>query len=174
VNHPPIRYRGVELHHNPKSIQIEENKSYSEYFFANAPGAVQESGKRARVVSGEGEFFGENCLAQYHAVLELFTSREGGLLSVSGYAPFYARFVSFTLTQPPLENFLSYRFVFVEDMSQMPQGTKVNQQTHTVTENQTLWDIAYQYGIPIESLLTNNPWISRPDALTAGQEVRLL
>ena len=174
MNHPPIRYRGVELHHNPKSIQIEENKSYSEHFFVNALGAVQESGRKARVVSGEGEFFGKDCLTQYNAVLELFTSREGGLLSVSGYTPFYARFVLFTLTQPPLENFLSYRFVFIEDMSLMPQGIKVRQRTHTVTENQTLWDIAYLYGIPVESLLINNPGISRPDALTSGQEVKLL
>ena len=71
-----------------------------------------------------------------------------------------------------MDNVLSYRFVFVEAQSPRPeaQGTEYYL---TVSEGENLWDISYEYGVPIERLVALNPHIPLIGELSGGERVRL-
>jgi len=90
-----------------------------------------------------------------------------------GYEPFFARFALLELNQPPAEDFISYRFVFLEESNAVPKRYSEGVKFHTVEEDETLWDIAFRYDVPVESLLKENQHIRRPDCLKTGEKVSL-
>lgn len=169
-----MRYCGYTLHHNPKSIEVTDKRNLSELETPCGGSLLQDMGNRLKTVTGTGEFFGRDCMCQYKELQLLLHRGKSGLLSLPGYEPFFARFAMLELTQPPAEDFLSYRFVFLEEKNVPPgkclNGTKSH---HTVAEAETLWDIALRYGVPVERLLKENPYIRRPDCLKAGEKVNL-
>lgn len=173
MKHAPMRFCGYTLHHNPKSIEITDKRNLAELKIPYEGSLIQDMGNGLKAVMGNGEFFGPNCMSQYKMLLVLLQEGRCGLLSLSGYGPIFARLASLKLSQPPAEDFLSYRFVFIEERKEAPANFAEGEKYHTAEETETLWDIAFRYNTAVEALLNLNLQIRRPDCLKAGERVRL-
>lgn len=123
-------------------------------------------GPRATEVSGEGELFGAQAYVWYHRLAQLHREGGAGLLYLPGEQPFYARFADFSVCAQPGEQGLFYTFLFVEDTQAASCGALTVY--HTVSEGETLFDIAARYGADVGALLEKNPGIGAPNRLAAG------
>lgn len=168
-----MRFCGYTLRHNPKSIEVTDKRNLSELETPYGGSLLQDMGNGLKTVTGIGEFFGNGCMRQYKELQLLLRSGKSGLLSLPGYEPFFARFALLELTQPPAEDFISYRFVFLEESNAVPERYSDGAKLHTVEEDETLWDIAFRYDVPVETLLKENQHIRRPDCLKTGEKVSL-
>lgn len=165
-----MRFKGYTLHHNPESLKITETKDVKEFNIPYTENIIQNLGKKARVVMGEGILYGNKCLSQYKELVNLYSSPGSGALSLPGFSSFMACFTSLSVISQPKDNFLKYSFTFVEDIEAGSRTNDTSKNTYN-PENETLWDISYKLSIPIEILVRLNPLIKRPDTPLAGNEV---
>lgn len=83
---------------------------------------------------------------------------------------FFAVFESIKIVGSPKPEVLTYSFVFREVMESKRGQNLVS----CVTQNgENLWDISYKYGISIDTLVSLNTQIKRPDVVADGSVVRL-
>ena len=66
---------------------------------------------------------------------------------------------------------ISFSFEFVEAESFYVKDNTAK--LHSVLEGETLFDIAYDFGVPVDSLVKLNPSVRRPDELMVGEEIRV-
>lgn len=172
MSNPPMRFKGYTMHHNPESLKITEAKDVKEFVTPYTTNSIQDLGRKARVVTGEGVLYGNKFLTEYKELVKLYSLSGSGALSLPGFSPFMADFTSLSVTSQPQDNYLKYRFTFVEDIE---AGFNINDTSKNIYEpdNETLWDISYKLNLPIENLLILNPKIKRPDiALTENVVIK--
>ena len=168
----PMRFDGFSFGHNPSKLRIEDADNITAILPPfGAPDSVR-LGRRLRVVRGEGELSGADCIAQYNRLHDLYEQGRRGLLSLPHMAPMTAYLKELTLSAEPKEDLLSFSFVFIEAR---PETGAVNERGfYTVTrQGESLWDIAYRFGKDIDALVAQNPQIRDIDGLNAGERVRL-
>lgn len=170
MSNPPMRFKGHALHHNPENLKISEAKEVKEFTVPYNFNTIQNLGQKARVVTGDGVLYGNKFLEQYKELVELYSSPNSGALSLPGFSPFMASFTSLTVTSQPQDNFLKYKFTFVEDVEAANQINDTSKNTYN-PQTETLWDISYKLGIPVEKLIKLNPGIKRPDIDLTGEKV---
>lgn len=81
-------YKNYRFNYNPAVLRISSARSVCRISAPFAGEAVVDMGARAREVSGEGEFFGENALASYQNLYAVFAEGGCGVLCVPGKSPF--------------------------------------------------------------------------------------
>lgn len=170
MNLAPMRFNGVQWHHNPREITFECDSEVSELKALYGTSYIQNLGRRNMKISGEGELYGEDCTEQFERIFELFKRGGAGVLAIPGLTPVYAVFETLKIVGEPKPDVLTYSFVFREKMESRAFDIPT---AHTVTEGESLWDISYYYDIPIDLLVRLNPWIKRPDELEQGSTVIL-
>lgn len=168
----PMRFGGMSLRHNPAKLRISGSESVKEYRSPCCKADSVSLGRELRRITGEGEFSGADCIAQYQALEKLLLRAERAKLALPHMQPLYAYLRELELTAKPADDVLSYRFEFVEAQSPRPdhRGTVC---CLTVSQGESLWDIAYAYGVPIERLTALNPQIPFIDELDEGERVRI-
>ena len=168
----PMRFDGMSLRHNPEKLSISGREQVKEYRYPCCDADSMSLGTELRHIAGEGEFCGADCLAQYQALEKLQTRSQKAKLVLPHMQPMYAYLKELDLTAKPLDQVLSYRFLFVEAQSPRPEvhGTECYL---TASESESLWDIAYVYHVPIERLTALNPQIPYIDDLSEGERVRI-
>lgn len=168
----PMRFNGMSLRHNPEKLRITGSHQVKEYFSPCCEADSVSLGRELRRIAGEGELCGADCIAQYQALEKLQVSGKRAKLVLPHMQPLYAYLKELELTAKPVDNVLSYRFLFVEAQSPRPefQGAECYL---TVSDGESLWDISYTYGVPIERLTALNPQIPLIDDLNEGERVRL-
>ena len=83
----------------------------------------------------------------------------------------YAVFKELELMAEDIEGVIRYRFVFYESFDKRLPTKYIR---CIADGKKSLWDIAYENGGDIETLMETNPDISRPDMpVPAGKEVAL-
>ena len=165
-----MRFAGQSFKYNPVELKIENKKMHKssmipfkgEYSSAGLP--------RCTVISGRGEFVGEDCIEQYKSLLALYETGSEGVLSIPGLMPVYAYISGVSAVGETTPDLISYTFEFTEKTGVRERKKR---EFHIVREGETLFDIAYIEGISIESLVRLNPDIRRPDSLVTGEKVRL-
>lgn len=168
----PMRFDGMSMRHNPEKLHISGSDHVREY---RSPCFAAESvslGRELRRIAGEGEFCGADCIEQYRALEKLLIKAKRAKLALPHMQPMYAYLKELELTAKPVENVLSYRFVFVEAQSPRPD-VRETEYYLTVSEGESLWDISYAYGVSIERLTELNPQIPFIGDLSEGERVRL-
>lgn len=166
----PMRFKGVEWHHNPAEISFECDKQVNELKSPNGGSYIQNAERRNMLVRGKGQLFGEDCLEQFDRLFRLFRQGGSGVLAIDRLEPVFAVFESLKISGEPKPDVLEYEFVFREIME---KKQKSKPSVYAVKEGESLWDVSYTTGIGIDALVLLNPEIKRPDALTEGFEVRL-
>lgn len=168
---PGIRYKGVTWNNNPKTLKISNGKKTVSVEYLTQSMDVREMMRRNTVISGTGEFYGDDCLEQFNKINRLFAQGGKGVLSVYGLPSVEAYFTDFQMLCPPKENIIEYSFVFTEADTREKSLPKTP--FHTAKNGETLWDISYKYSIPLETLAKQNCQIKTPDSIKEGDMVKL-
>lgn len=167
----PMRFDGYTWHHNPKNLSITSKKHIVTLHPPFSEPDAKEFGDGLKIISGEGELFGEDCLLQFGELKTLFEKGGRGVLSIPKTLTVYAYFEKLEFIGEPRENVLSYAFSFKEARNESLSGE--DRMYHQAEEGETLWDIAYRFDEPIETLVTLNPQIRLLDELEKGETVRI-
>jgi hypothetical protein len=165
-----MRFKGVQWHHNPREIAFECEKHINELHAPFGRSYVQDTGRRNRLIKGEGELYGADCREQFARLYELFRSGGSGVLAIPKLGTVYAVFERLTLKGMPKSDVLTYGFLFREVMEREKQDKRT---VCTAQPGDTLWEISYRYGVGIDALVALNPQIKRPDEPLDGKEVAL-
>lgn len=166
----PMRFKGVEWHHNPAEISFECDKQVNELKSPNGKSYIQNMERKNMVVNGKGQLFGEDCLEQFDRLFRLFRQGGAGVLVIDRIEPIFAVFESLKILGNPKPDVLEYEFLFREIMEKKQEN---KQSVYVIKEGENLWDVAYITGIKIDTLVTLNPEIKRPDEVCEGFEVKL-
>ena len=162
----PMRFKGVQWHHNPREIAFVCEKLHAPFDRSY----VQDTGRRNRLIKGEGELYGADCREQFARLYALFESGGSGVLAIPGLCAVHAVFEELRMTGYARPDVLTYRFVFRE-MMELAEEQK--QTSYTPAQDETLWDVSYRFSVVIDRLVALNPWVRRPDEPLGGREVAL-
>ena len=170
MKNAPMRFGGLSLSHNPSKLIISDEANIMELGYSGAQPDSRLTGRGLCTVSGEGELYGSDCMEQYEALRQLYLQGKSSVLSIPHRPPMRAYLSKLRMTAEPVDDVLGYSFVFVET-----KGSPVKAQSeYTVTEeNESLWDIAYEFGADIDTLVALNPQIPLIGHLSRGEKVRL-
>ena len=83
----PMRFKGVQWHHNPKEIVFSCDKSVKELNSPNGTSYIQNMGRKNMIISGTGELYGNDCLEQFDRLLSLFRQGGQGVLAIPKITP---------------------------------------------------------------------------------------
>lgn len=172
MKNAPMRFAGMSFHHNPHKLSIENEHHIRSIY---SPTAVPDSlylNRKPCVISGEGELYGADCVEQYLRLERLCRAHQRGKLMLPRMPAMYAYLRELRLLSEPQENILTFRFAFTEARSPRLHGS-CELCYNTESDGETLWDIGYRYGIPIERLVSLNPQIPHIDELRRGERVKL-
>ena len=157
-----MRYKDFTFRVNPLSIEITDSDLQSKYTLPFKGETVVSKGAGCKVAKGKGELKGKDCLEQY-AELKALQLRGGeGVLSLPSVMPFKAFFTKLAASADVTPDRICYSFEFIQASSDKAADLP---EFHIVKEGETLYDIAFDYGVRIESLVELNPQIKRPDEL---------
>jgi prophage DNA circulation protein len=166
----PMRFKGVEWHHNPREISFSCEEKVNELSAPYGLSYIQDTGRKNMAVKGEGELLGEDCGEQFKRLLSLFKQGGAGVLAVPKLCTVYAVFESLKVLGYPKPGVLKYSFVFREVME---KTVPVKQSEYTGKAGENLWDVSYITGVDIDSLVLLNTWVKRPDESVENRSVRL-
>lgn len=167
----PMRFAGYTWHYNPKTINITCKKNTVENKIHNSDSVVQCFGRTARIISGEGYIFGDDCFERMEELWNLYRNKTEGVLTVPEFAAVRAVFTDLKLVGDAKDKLIKYLFSFTEVMKTESMRSPLD--THTALNGESLWDVAYRYSLSVEKLLSLNPDLKDPYALTAGKQVNL-
>ncbi len=166
-----MKFRGFRWPNNPKRLEISRSREMREWVTPFSGQAVQDFGCGARVVSGEGEFFGAQRQRLYEELESLLRQGGEGILSLPETRPFFARFVRLERIGEPGPEILRYRFEFRESGTGELEDAAGDVRFHFCGEGENLWDIAAEYRTSVEALAAANPQIEWPNVLDEGERV---
>ena len=169
-----MRFKNFIWPNNPYSCSLTSRRETVTHKFPGGGYYLEDLGKGLRVLTGNGEFFGEGAYADMQRLLKVFEEGGAGRLIHPVIQLKQAVFTELELLQEPRENYVLYRFAFWEDDSEMLSNVQLSSSgtgSHGVQSGETLWEIAAQYGTTVERLLAANGWIQNPNALQPGRQV---
>ena len=166
-----MSYKNFIFPVNPYVIHISHQRNITEHKIPFEQNIISDMGENARIITGEGEFFGTDCISDFHRLENVFHSNGGGMLYIPSQKPVYAVFDKLELIAQDTENVVKYTFRFIESFDKNKNSVSEMCISDGV---KCLWDYAYEYGIDIETLVKANPDILRPDiSITHGKAVNL-
>lgn len=168
-----MQYKEFLWPHNPAQIEVNAVRDIKQIPLPYWGNALQDFGGKPRVITGQGECFGEGYLRQYEALRALFEAGGAGVLLIPGMAPLYALFARLTVREAAEPEVLRYSFEFVEVFPNKGAISEQSYRYHALETGDSLWKIAAQYDVSIETLLNWNPEIRTPWDLTGRERVRI-
>lgn len=161
---------------NPEKLSVSIKRDVKELQIPFYGAIMQDYGAKKRVISGEGEFVGDQCLQTYKALSALFEEGNSGVLKLPDLPALIAKPISLSYVATTRPNVLRYQFMFWEDLSKPLPIPEVNPYRlhYTVKEDgENLWYIANEEHTTVEELLQLNPQMKWPSCLIAGEQVIL-
>lgn len=165
-----MRYKGFTFWCNPTSLEIVRDKGMITYKKPQLGVEKAELCPECRVIRGKGELSGGDCITQYERLCRLQAEAGAGVLSLPVAEPLRAYFRKLTAEADVTPDRIVFSFEFVEAESFSSEALP---ELHLVSEGETLFDIAFDYGVSVDSLISLNPSVRRPDELKAGEEIVL-
>lgn len=165
-----MRFKGFTLWCNPLSIEVTSEKNTADYILPYSGERFEDLGGKCRVIKGKGELKGKDCLEQYAKLYSLQAKGGEGVLSLPTMEPVLALFTKLTAEASVTPDKISYTFQFTEIISEEPPKAE---KIHKVIKGETLFDIAYKYGVEADVLVELNPCVKRPDELNENQVIKI-
>ncbi len=173
MNSDVMKYKNFVWLHNPSTIDITVARDLKEAKIPFKGSVIQDFGREKRIVSGSGQFFGEDCMAQFESLFLVFKQGGAGYLSLPGIDSFLALFKDLKLIGNSMPNVVNYSFEFWEDLSSTATKLDFQADFYTALEGDTIWSIAANFELSIDTLMALNPSVKSPNQLNAGEKVRL-
>lgn len=173
MNSNVMKYKNFVWPHNPSTIDISVTRDLKEAKIPFKGSSIQDFGQEKRIVSGRGQFFGYDCMAQFENLFLVFKQGGAGYLSLPDIGSFLALFKDLKLTGNSMPNVVNYSFEFWEELTARAIGADLQDNFYTALEGDTLWSIAAKFDVSIDTLLALNPTVKSPNQLNAGEKVRL-
>ena len=192
-----MRYKDFTWPNNPRTYTIEYRRVMGSHKVPFGRYHLQDMGLTRRVMRGEGEFIGADAYDQFKALATVFYSEGPGPLIHPVWQGANAYFVGLSLSQEPRRDYVRYTFTFWESYDGYGGKTGLTQEKeeagaaagagkgartaaresavvhHKVKKGESLWKIARDYGVALQTVLDLNPQIKNPNLILAGQEVRV-
>lgn len=189
----PMRYKDYTWPHNPRVYSVERKRRLAVHPVPFGRYVIQDLGGSCRVLQGEGEFVGQGAYEQFRQLAAVFQQEGAGLLVHPVWQTERAWFVSLTVEEEPLPDYVRYRFEFWEDWAGYDGGLREvetavsipaaeavtaergqqERSVYTVRKGDTLWGIAKRYGVTLTALIAANPQIKNPNLIYPGDRVTL-
>ncbi len=166
-----MRYKGFTFRCNPESLEILRDSSMVTYIKPSYGEERSELSPKCRVIKGKGELRGKDCIEEYEKLCKLQAKGGAGVLSLPVIKPLKAYFKKLDMEADATPDRILYSFEFVEAESFYAKDNTAK--LHLVLEGETLFDIAFEYGVSVDSLVKLNPSVRRPDELRVGEEIRI-
>ena len=172
MNDAVIRFAGIRLSHNPKTLKIQRRKKLRSERLLSGEGALETVAEEPSVISGTAELFGEECFRDFEKLSRLCKSCSFSPLSIPYFGAFRAVLSDLTLTAEPRYDHISVGFTFriaqdpPGDESFLPQYCRAN-------SGDSFWDISYRFNVPVEELIELNKGIRDIMCLEDQERVRL-
>ena len=164
-----MRFAGYSWRHNPLSMNLLHELFVTSTVTPAQGEQIDNVSKRISHVYGKGELVGEDCIEQYRALEKLFAKGQKGVLTLPGMPSFKAYFTKLEVEGQPTPDVLEYSFEFTKAQD----SVDLTQYHRICKEGETLFDIAYDFSTTVDELVRLNPHIKRPDAVKAGERVRI-
>ncbi len=155
-----MSYKDYVFPVNPSVIKISHGRKIAKTNIPDGYDTVSDMGSSYRIISGEGEFFGEKCVDDFLALKAVMDKGGGGMLYLPSQKPVYAMFEELELIAEDCEGVIRYKFKFIESFEKHFSERYLYCYGNGCD---CLWDISYKYGIHIDILTEFNPHIKRPD-----------
>ena len=168
-----MKFKNYVWPHNPSKINVSVKRDLKEVMIPFKGSVIQDYGREKRIVSGSGQFFGDDCIEQFDSLFFVFKQGGRGYLSLPGMDSFLAVFKELKLVGNSMPNVLTYNFEFWEELTSDMTDLDLREDFYTVLDGDTLWSIAVKVEIPVETLLALNTNIKSPNQLVPGEKVRL-
>lgn len=166
-----MSYKDFVFPVNPKSIRIKHDRKIARGSVPYGSDTADDLGAAARVISGEGEFYGENAVSDFAALKAAGGTGGAGMLYIPSQKPICAVLKSLDMICEDAEGIVRYSFTFIESEDRRSTGTNG---VIWGDGKSCLWDISYKYRADIDILIGLNPQIRRPDIpIQAWEKVRL-
>lgn len=171
-NFTQLKFGDYTFMHNPEKLTVSNRLSGSTAVMPYCGSRYETVALENARFKGKGVITGENCFEKLLLLLEALKSGKSRLLSISPFPSVKAVLTALEYTLTPKENTIDIDFEFTASSSAARLESEI---PHTVAADngESLWDISYKYGIPVESLLQLNPAVKRPDILENGQVITL-
>ena len=187
----PMRFKDYTWPHNPEIYAVEYRRQIAAHKIPLGGWYLQDLGRTYRIFRGEGTFAGERAYEEFQTLAEVFDQTGPGLLVHPVWRTVSAYFVTLELMEEPLPDYVRYRFSFWEDSTASgglvevsvegePEGGTDPESpaggwgaVHTVRKGETLWGIAWRYGVALTALIAANPQIKNPNLIYPGDQVRI-
>lgn len=126
----PMQYKDFIWPHNPRTYSIRYERRVAVHKVPFGRYAMQNLGLSYRVMTGEGEFWGEDAYEQFKKLATVFYREGPGTLLHPVWQTAKAYFVGLSLAQEPRKDYVRYTFTFWEDYDKYSQAltTKTAQQ----------------------------------------------
>lgn len=168
-----MKFKNYVWPHNPSTINVSVKRDLKEVMIPFKGSVIQDYGREKRIVSGSGQFFGDDCIEQFDSLFFVFKQGGRGYLSLPGMDSFLAVFKELKLVGNSMPNVLTYNFEFWEELTSDMTDLDLREDFYTVLDGDTLWSIAAKVETPVETLLALNTNIKSPNQLVPGEKVRL-
>lgn len=170
-----MRYKSFVWPNNPARCSYQVCRRTAIHKYPGSTYSLEDLGEEKRILSGSGEFYGQEAYSSMKGLLRVYEAGGPGRLLHPVIELQNAYLVKLTFREEPRENYVAYEFTFLEtrERSQAAENPGLSPETHTVTQGQTLWEIAALYGTTAEELLAENRWISNPNTLPTGGTIWL-
>lgn len=168
-----MRFGGISLPHNPKTLKLVRNKRVNSVGLLNGGRRIVSILDEVSRISGTAELFGEDCFLQYEKLLRLHFSNELQTLALPELGAVRAVLSKVTLLAEPTNNVISAAFEFQTEAASDCAERISSPSSHIVCKGESLWDISYECGISVERLVELNPQIRFITDLNEGEKVRI-
>lgn len=175
-----MRFKDYVWPHNPRVYEISFRREICAHRVPFGAYVLQNMGRRNRVMRGDGAFVGPGAYAEFKKLATVFYDTTPGILVHPLWDTATAYLVSLSLKQEPTEDYVAYSFEFWECFTLYDAVPDASAPTvsgeaeyYTVRAGENLWSVALACGSNAAALLELNPWVKNPNALSAGDTVRV-
>lgn len=177
-----MRYGGFVWPNNPRTYTLTAKRQTAVHKVPGGGFVVQDLGRTAAVMQGEGEFYGPGAYETFQALLAVFQKGGCAALAHPVWSTAGAYFTELQLTQEPRDDYVAYRFTFCEAPGTDGSGMLPDEEKALLTagkrylqmaSGQSLWSLCEEYGLTMTELLRLNPQIAKPSQVQAGEQVRV-
>ena len=173
-----MRFGSFVWPNNPRTYTISCKRQTAVHKVPMGGFVVQDLGRTATVMKGEGEFFGADAYSTFLELLAVFQKGGREMLVHPVWQTAGAYLTELELTQEPRDDYVAYRFTFCEAPGAAEEpaagiGQTDGQRFYELREGQTLWTVSNAYGLSMTELLRLNPQIAKPNEVQSGTRVRV-